>query len=83
MKCSRCGFEAPVQEWRMVEKSGFCKLPEEFIKDYERWVDTRTDVPLHLRILGKAVFRALAMSGMMPYHTTSYVCPKCGGMVGD
>jgi hypothetical protein len=63
MRCSKCGFEAPIQEWRMVEKSGFCKLPEEAIRGYEKWVDSRTDAPLRYRILAKIVFRALASSG--------------------
>jgi hypothetical protein len=62
----------------MVEKSGFCKLPENLIRDYEKFVDSKTDVPIQYRVMAKLIFKTLGESGLMPYHTTLYTCPKCG-----
>lgn len=78
MKCQKCGFEAKIWEWRMVEKSGTTKLPENMIKHYEDFVDSKKDAPEGMKTLVKGLFRLLGETGMMPYHKTDYVCPKCG-----
>ena len=78
MKCPKCGFEAPIWEWRLVEKSGISRLPDEAIKSYEEAVDKISPYPEAGKQLAKIVFRALTEHGLMPYHTTEFICPKCG-----
>jgi len=78
MKCSDCGFDAPVSEWITSEENGITKLPEEAIKQYEGFVD-QSDVSPILKFFVKSIFRTLSEFGFMPYHKTVYICPKCGG----
>lgn len=77
VKCEKCGFDAPISEWKMVENSGVTKIPEKTIKEYEQFVDAKDDVPTHMKWFAKIIFRAMGQSGVMPYHSTEFVCPKC------
>jgi hypothetical protein len=62
----------------MIEDSGATKVPEKTIKEYEEYVDTKKDIPPLTRWFAKTFFRALGQSGIMPYHSTNFVCPQCG-----
>jgi len=78
MKCEKCGFDGrPIQEWLMAEKSSFVKLPEKTIEQHEEFVDSKKDVSEPTKNLAKGLVRLLGESGLMPFHETKYVCPKC------
>jgi len=77
MKCSNCNFDAPINEWKMQEKSGLIRLPEEAIKKYEGFVDQK-DASETLKWFVKSIFRTLSEFGFMPYHEIRFICPKCG-----
>jgi len=82
VKCEKCGFEAPIQQWKIVEESKLVKVPEEAIKNYEKFLDDREEFPASMKPLVKFIFRFLGASGLMPLHKTNFVCPKCGAMLG-
>jgi len=82
VKCENCGFEAPIQEWKMIEESRLVKLPEKIIKEYEQFVDNEEDIQPLMKTFIKFIFRLLAESGYMPSHTTNFACPRCGAMAG-
>ena len=70
MRC-RCGFEGPIQGWSMKEKSGF----KRFDKTYRAEVAQRPDIPLLVKVI--------ALFLPVPYHSTLFVCPRCGSPAGS
>lgn len=82
MKCEKCGFDAPLQQWTMVEQSKLVQLSEQSIKDYEKLVDDKEGPSEGDKFITKLIFRFLGQAGLMPYHSTSFACPQCGAILG-
>jgi hypothetical protein len=78
VKCSKCGFEAPIEEWKVIEKSSFYELPEELIRESEERVGNLKDLSFLDKIRVKIALKILAKFRRLPYHEVVYVCPKCG-----
>lgn len=72
-KCKNCGFSAPIWEWKMIEKSGVTKVPSSIVKQIEDDAKAKK-----VNAFAIFIFKLLAQSGAVPYHTTDFACPKCG-----
>jgi DNA-directed RNA polymerase subunit M/transcription elongation factor TFIIS len=81
MRCPKCGFEASIWEWKMVESQGFTKIPDDQMKEIEKLKDSQKPQDPKKALGGKiafTIFKAINKAGMMPYHATEFICPKCG-----
>lgn len=65
----------------MLETEGVTKIPNEQMREIEKMKETQKPqnakeaLTLEFAFL---LFKAINRAGMMPYHATDFVCPKCG-----